>query len=249
MSRRPETFPNALTNWVKLPTLLSGRGLGGASHRTIKSAHDFKCERGQTHLKLPDDRVDGCPTQQVSRSRRSGGSWMTRNTMMHYNHLEEKLLMVKLSCRSSVELVSAKVAANAPPSRSVMRSCGRNEERSERGETHAHACTPSLPPSLRPRSRTARPRGGAATSSRCRRRLRSRPAVPPRVSFPLPPPSFPLSLLSSLPSVLFVFHLFARCVVTLGELAGGGPVGTSEHRVCAHAFLLFPQLAAFVAAE
>ena len=88
--------------------------------------------------------------------------------MMHYNHLEEKLLVVKLSCRSSLELVAAKVAANAPPSRSVMRSYGRNEERSERGETHAHACTPSLPPSVHaraPRARVEEPRPRRAAAA------------------------------------------------------------------------------------
>ena len=84
--------------------------------------------------------------------------------MMHYNHFEAKLPMVKSSGWSLV--VSVKVAANAPPSRSVMRSYGRNEERSERGETHAHACTPSLPPSVPARAPRAReeprPRGAAA---------------------------------------------------------------------------------------
>ena len=120
----------------------------------------------------------------------------------------------------------------------------------ERGETHAHACTPSLPPSLPPSVHARAPR--AREEPRPRRTAAAGgggvdpPAVPPRVSFPLPvarPPSFPFSI--SLPSVLFVFHLFARCVVTLGELAGGGPVGTSEHRVCAHAFLLFPPACRF----
>ena len=117
---------------------------------------------------------------------------------MHYNHLDEKLLTVKLSCRSSLELVSAKVAANAPPSRSVMRSCGRNEERSERerGNTCArmHSLPPSLSPSLRPRSRTARPRGAATSSHSRRRRRRSRPAGR-AASSEFPPPSCPSAVL------------------------------------------------------
>ena len=118
--------------------------------------------------------------------------------------------------------------------------------------------THALPPSLLPSPLAHR----APAKSRD---LVAPPPPPPGEStrraawgeFPPPPyclarrPSPSPSSRLSLPSVLFVFHLFARRVVTLGELAGrpAGRSGTSEQRICAHAFLLFPQLAAFVASE
>ena len=88
-----------------------------------------------------------------------------------------------------------------------------------------HALPPSLPPSTLAHRAPARSRDLVAPPP---------PPPPPEEStrraaqseFPPPPLPRPVvrrpSLLPpfSLPSVLFVFHLFARCVVTLGELPG-----------------------------
>ena len=146
--------------------------------------------------------------------------------------------------------------ANAPPSRSVMMSSEWNEEREREGEreTHAHTLTPpSVPRSATLTANTFTPARPPARSSDLAVAANGagRPSEPRRAassefSPSLPSFSFALSSSSSsLPSVLFVFHLFARCRCAVLSPAG------QFVRSGANALTLFyfsPRLAAFVGA-